>query len=89
MPWHMAARVPWAHLVPLAMVVFVLSYVQDVSCARQVAAPGALGAHDISPAAELLANGVTNVGTGLVGGMPVAASAVRSRCWSCCFSRSR
>ena len=28
----------------------------------------------VSPDAELLANGATNVGTGLVGGMPVAAS---------------
>ena len=73
-PWHAAARVPWAQLVPLAMAVFVLSYVQDVSCAREVAAQGAPGAPNVSPDAELLANGATNVGTGLVGGMPVAAS---------------
>jgi SulP family sulfate permease len=69
LPWGALSR--WVELVPLGAAVFLLSYAQDVFAIRETAG----GRRDgVSHSRELLSNGATNVGAGLVGGMPVSAS---------------
>jgi MFS superfamily sulfate permease-like transporter len=65
------ARALWPRLLPLGISVFLLSHVQDVSAARELATRRREG---VSPRDELLASGATNLAAGAMGGMPVAGA---------------
>jgi MFS superfamily sulfate permease-like transporter len=70
-----AAQAFWPRLLLLAVPVFLLAHVQDISAAREVDARRPEG---LSPTHELLANGATNLTAGLLGGMLVAGAGLPS-----------
>jgi sulfate permease, SulP family len=69
------ARVDWLALLPSAVALALLSSLDSLLCA--VSIDGRTGERHHSDQ-ELFAQGVANIATGLLGGMPVAAAVVRS-----------